>query len=754
MSDVFISEEQLDNKNKKSKKDNEKRQFEIELAKSIYDNPEVRQAGQEALSRISTLLIRYNRLMDLKNQREIDIRELEAEYAKKGNSTTEKEEADGDKENKKPAEDPALTAEKEKRTQAFMQAVEETVDTDNAGGILSTLMLGGNALGSKGYTLTSGDEVDLKKGGDYIKDVSGEKGTLFEQMSLIDNAVNTSGIDLQAGEAKTDQQQFMGSSLTGAKYSLNDILNTANKDDLALMNLSRSEEKVQLDVDSIKEDLVLDDYIGKGKAQQTLQDAFDARGGISKEAAKRKAGEIGGVNDYTDNEKKLLKAGFGNSSMTNSFWGSLGFVKRRRMKSVNNLIAEVEKERNPEVQKDPQTEEEKKNLELARKLQAQSPQTLRQRRLAWKAEMEQIRKIRRDRAKNPRQVELNANDNANDNVPKLNDKELDAAKNLSEKGDKSVRNMIAAYRYMGATPEELYHFRLAIIAYMVPTGKKTIREILNESAEGGFVGNENLSSDEQMYASLLEEPIVEGVYVNKFKKKSLKERQAKFLKEIKEKKKEKAPKPKPKAVLTTISEADEELENIDDEQDVLEVNEQEHEEEPGEVNPAEKQQEEKNPEDNEEKEEAEEAVEEEKNKDIEEAEELEEAANNKPLEAVPIIEAAEEKEEEKNPEDVEDDKAPIEAKKEEAEPDKLEDTDLSVVIVRAYLRENIKGITDSPQEVYKKIRYMTLYPKKYSKELKLTEQQMLDFTNNIRTSKEFNIQMMKIIKLVQKEMMA
>ena len=45
------------------------RQLEIDMAKALYDREDVKKAGQEALSKVSNLLIRYNRFKDAQSIR-------------------------------------------------------------------------------------------------------------------------------------------------------------------------------------------------------------------------------------------------------------------------------------------------------------------------------------------------------------------------------------------------------------------------------------------------------------------------------------------------------------------------------------------------------------------------------------------------------------------------------------------------------------------------------------------------------------
>ena len=62
--------------------------------------------------------------------------------------------------------------------------------------------------------------------------------------------------------------------------------------------------------------------------------------------------------------------------------------------------------------------------------------------------------------------------------------------------------MLNAYRLLGASMPELLKLRLALIAYMVPSGRKTIYEVLKEAQEAGVTDGENLTDAGEMYAGL------------------------------------------------------------------------------------------------------------------------------------------------------------------------------------------------------------------------------------------------------------
>lgn len=517
-------ERELEEKNAllEQKKEEEYVRFEQQIARDLYDREDVRKAGQEALSKVSALLIRYNRLQDAKKRRENefavnvadarkaldetleDIAKKKAEVGKlidKDKEEALKQLASDENDAKLLFEKQVVKARKD-AMEDYTISLDKTIDSDEGGGILSTLMLGGATAGSLGYTLTSGDVADLMKGGTYISDMTKKGGTFLSQMALLDNAVNTGGIDLQKKDDesqketdanRTDEDSFVGSSLKGAQYSLGDILRNISDQDVSEMNYY-SGEKLSVDMGSIKsarESGDLDQEIGVQKGKKSILEAFSERG-ISDEARARMSGKKGGANDLKNKEKNYLKASTKPVTQVPGFFRSV--FKR------------------------------KPDYMYARKGAARR-RALREEREAWEAAASKVM----NRTKNPGMTfEQNENDTAQNTFAEFEkiQKKTDASDSQEKKAleelygdkDKSARNMIAAYRLLGASPQELHMFRLALIAYMVPTGKKTLTQILRESEEGGYKGNEDLSSPEQMYATFTEEPVVDGAYVNRYVK--------------------------------------------------------------------------------------------------------------------------------------------------------------------------------------------------------------------------------------------
>lgn len=513
-----------ENNNKQSDQDSRRKNyasFEQEIARQIYDRKDVREAGQTALSKVSQLLIRYNRLKDAENRRTEYVRETEEAARERYDRVMEKlakkrEEAEAfQDESERVAALNKIDDEKKKAEETYQTSLAQAkvdgeaafqtdmrfsrIDNDEEGGILSTLMLGGSSEGSKGYSLTTGDIGDLMKGGEYIRDVSGDKGTLFEQMALMDNAVNSGGIKLSGKERNTDA--WMGSSLKGASANLNDILHNITESDLENMN-SGSGERLDMNlqaINSARADEKLDTMIGGTQKKVSMDTALEQRG-VTAEMVSRKRVETGGVNDLDDKKKKEYASYARPQSMLRT-----GFFSRFR--------------KGPEFAG---TKEEEEGLSR----QEKKRRAMRQARVSWQQQMANAQ-MRQKPA-----LSLNQDDNAENAFQQFAGNRNEALEQLGDAGflrtvertgqenagqtqnedvikdlpkDKSARNMLAAYRLMGASQEELFKFRLALIAYMVPSGKKTIYEILKESEEAGVKGNEDLSDPESMYATFLEE---------------------------------------------------------------------------------------------------------------------------------------------------------------------------------------------------------------------------------------------------------
>ncbi len=514
------NEASFSGKENTEEKDSFDAKLEDTLARGLYNRSDVKKAGQDALSKVSTLLVRYNRLKDAQRKRkfEEDEGEREARLARdvKLNKLQEKRQEAiliNDEEKKQSALEFIKQQEKEAHNDyqtAVNQAVQNAqkrylfgtagnINSDRAGGILSSLMLGGNAEGSKGYTLTTGDAGDLLKAQSYISDVTGEKGSFYSQMSLLDNAVNTGGIDLKKKDGEYSEwgmekapstQDYFGSSAMGAQHSLGDMLRNMTSSDLNAMNLF-SGDKMFIDMENLEQERQyggLDKEIGIQQKRKTLTEASQDRGAVTKEARDRIAGKKGGFNDLKKAEKKEKIRAAKPLKPVPGFWSSI-FNRPDYMK-----------EKTP----------------MGRRA------ALREKRTNWQKRM-RLMNVAKEAPLNPK---INEEDTA-EKAFGMQKHEMEALQEAGKDGDKTARNMIAAYRLLGATPEELYMFRLALIAYLVPSGKKNISQILKESAEAGYVGNEDLSSPKAMYDTFQNAPIVNGVFVNNYQKKQEKKQNEK-----------------------------------------------------------------------------------------------------------------------------------------------------------------------------------------------------------------------------------
>ena len=147
-------------------------EYEQELARRLYNRKEVREAGQRALSKISTLLVRYNRLKEFeeKNQSssmagETTARQIYEKKKKEIEEERKKLEGMSDDDAKKRLEE-KLAQQEEEAGNKYNKAIKELesqnsanidaamsmhADDDSSGGILSTLLLGGDAPGGQQY---------------------------------------------------------------------------------------------------------------------------------------------------------------------------------------------------------------------------------------------------------------------------------------------------------------------------------------------------------------------------------------------------------------------------------------------------------------------------------------------------------------------------------------------------------------------------------------------------------------------------
>ncbi|MBQ9867512.1 MAG: hypothetical protein IJM34_10865, partial [Lachnospiraceae bacterium] len=540
----------------------QKAEAELNFAKSLYDTTDVKVAGKTAFSKISTLLVRYNRLNDIRknneeiaNQRKaeekISFDKKMADIESQRNDILKSKHTDEWKNEKikkldsKKKDIEELYADTVNRINAFGNSVDQesltTIDTDNSG-IRGTLMLSGKTSAGMGYTLTEGSREDLIKAGMYVDDVSGKDGSLMSQMSLLDNAVNTGGIELDENDRDTGGM--------GARYNLSHIMRNMTAEDLKLMNSGRGRDlKVDMDLleESRKDENKMKELFGEEKEKQDIDEAAQERGvekqiknsvsdniintgvaafnliknksrifsslyknikprqrmrvvkyGLTPEAKLRAMGKAGSVNRPGQAEKyEKLLGSYSGFNTGGGFFGMLGAYSERKRRSFSD---------DHDKRREYYMERSRTIIENLRK-RAQN-------------DTERLKRINdgKQPERSPKRVSINENDSFEGAMKRIriNEKsaiddllaagELDEKaaakqrqyddidrmlKNLSEaQDDKSAAHMMAAYKMMGASMQELLDFRLALIAYMVPSGKKTVAQIVNESHTVGIVGDE------------------------------------------------------------------------------------------------------------------------------------------------------------------------------------------------------------------------------------------------------------------------
>ncbi len=476
----------------------ESSKFEQEFARRLYDSELVRTAGKTALSKVSTLLVRYNRLKQIETLSSSAVRRDELRSKRSYDSdvkVNDEEMAEAQKieaQEERDKEVARLKAERAKiearykeKQEAIRKKAErietESLETeldpdvmDKEGTIRSSLMLGGGAEGARGYTITEGGYADYRKGADYIEEVSGDKGTLFDQMSLLDNAVNTGGI--------ADRYETPG-------ISLRRMLTEMTEDDVKKMNMGSGPDlSVNTDlIGKMKKNGDFSQFLGDEKSKRSIRRVAKERG-QSEEAKLRQEGKFGEKatrKKLTDAEKLMVKPGrFGVAqSGVGRFFGQAGSIFSRRKGHAN---ASVDRD---EVSK------EAREFFLLYGIDLDDPE-------------KDTHKLELPPKQKAQPVTANAEDTSKKLDETLGTKDTLAAEAVSKEGflrtisgdkgelktqelteesiakaakEKSARNILWAYNMMGASKEDLLMLRLALIAYMVPTGKKTMFEVIDES---------------------------------------------------------------------------------------------------------------------------------------------------------------------------------------------------------------------------------------------------------------------------------
>nr|MCR5238150.1 hypothetical protein [Lachnospiraceae bacterium] len=335
--------------------------FEQQLARKLYDQQLVRQAGQTALSKVSTLLVRYNRLKLLEQDMNDDFRGDRKEAKESLENTLaaiETQRAELDKitdaaDRQKAADalkkqEDAAKERYDKRIAAIDKAVagmeaetlKTDMDRDIDGGIRSALMLGGKAEGGRGYNLSTAGTDDTVKAGLYIDEVAGNEGNLFDQMGLLENAVNTGTLNNGTVVEEEDENGEKKTVTKGKIHDLRDILTNMTEEDYARMNKD-IHGNLGFSYKDINDFRTSGDLATKmGEAQKTTfdEDLFKER--ETKEAKERRKGSHVGV------FKKMYHHFFGTTrqanmgtKMVNTSWlGDLGTIPDRIKKNNYEVV--------------------------------------------------------------------------------------------------------------------------------------------------------------------------------------------------------------------------------------------------------------------------------------------------------------------------------------------------------------------------------------------------------------------------------
>ncbi len=546
--------------------------FENALARKLYDQQVVKQAGQTALSKVSTLLVRFNRLKRLESDMDDNFRGSRDEADLRLKNTLEAiaaQKKEAEKIEDKDEREKALAAltkdelEARKKHADRMAAIDSTVDRmeketlrtdldrDITGDIRAATMLSGGAEGGRGYNLSTGGMDDTIKAGLYIDEVAGNEGNLFDQMGLLENAVNSaslspgreivisaSKIPVSASKIGVSGSQIQVSEsrivVKDKIHDLHSILSSMSRKDYDRMNLSR-EGGLGFSFED------LDTFRQEGKIE-TLMGQIDKSEGLSEGLFKQRETDAAEDRRKGSHISKLSK-------LRNHFsLGVNGMVARGGYKmSTTSMFGDFFTLGRRRAQRGPDTYEDKEGN--VRKARSNYEKRLAQRQedVKWFDQFGIALDLSYDK-ENKRYFYADK-DIATWDVPKVEKDELtgnkaDTSASLDEKigakdlsaiaklqdagfirasvletkkvegkpdevvktltGDKSARNMMTALKLLGGTEDDLLKFRLALIAYMVPTGKKTLYDIIDESKESGVsIDGIDLSEQGLLYDSFL-----------------------------------------------------------------------------------------------------------------------------------------------------------------------------------------------------------------------------------------------------------
>ena len=556
--------------------------FETDFTKALYDDEAVKKEGQKALVRVSNILLTYNRVLDIRKSAE-DMYSGQREKIEKAMSDAERMleelkaiEASGpldeeQKEQKKELEDGLAFGKKE--LTRIQNEIDEKVKTqgpselrarDDEGQILSSLMLGGTGIGGQGYTLTDNSIQDTRKGAKYIREQMTEKGSLIDQMALLDNAMNTGGVDLEGGtdlttkDKKGKEENHHIDFQSGdhlRKGTLSDFFRDKNADHFNLTadylkegdeeGVNREEiKKFQGMTEEEQNNLIGEE--GAGANRQSIMDVARSRT-MNDEAKMRKGQKATGIKGAFKSVKNFFTGGD-----SEDYVGPLSLEEKKQKEkeeaqkqqqekpkeggikgvwnSVKNFFTGGDKSNKPkpfEIDYDNLTDSQREILTR----QGLDPNTVKsrsrigmseaQKRALARVKYMQRKDMQDKAARNKGLFVASGNVNQQDTSAKMeemmNARDRAIARELNDKkflttedamavvkdpnaqtgrlmnSSKSARNMLAMYKMMTSDEQSLLTFRLALLAYLVPTRRNTIYEVLSQSQDAGLTGKEDLT---------------------------------------------------------------------------------------------------------------------------------------------------------------------------------------------------------------------------------------------------------------------
>ncbi len=547
--------------------------FENDFTKALYDDEAVKKEGQKALVQVSNILITYNQIKefqqgveytytDERNKIQRGIEKCQATLDKLEKKEQSEELSKEDKETREEAK-AAIKRGKEKLDELKSDARAENEKRiknkevnakDDEGQILSSLMLGGTGIGGQGYTITDNSIQDTRKGAQYIREQMTEKGTLLNQMALLDNAMNTGGIDLEGGGNTgdylygNDPQKKDGNDLQ--KKTLNDFLRDKDKftvdatsqylkdnggEELNIEEIDRFREKNEEEQDQII------GAEGKGNNRMDIMDAARTRT-LNDEAKARKGVKQTGLKGMWNSVKNFFGGG-------QQYVGALSQEEPQKKdknkapeqsglkgawNSVKNFFAGPNK--NEDIDFNAMTQEQHAMLQaqgitwnvLDKKWRAglTEPQKRVLRMLRYQQHEERVKEASASRKLLTASGVVNKGDTAAKAEELMSDRDKAIARELNEKkflstkdaeavvkdpnaqagrlmnSPKTARNMLGMYKMLTKNEQSIFNFRLALLAYLVPSRRNTIYEVLSQSHDAGVVGKEDLTDPARMYETI------------------------------------------------------------------------------------------------------------------------------------------------------------------------------------------------------------------------------------------------------------